>query len=287
MRYSYKNILGEFVFDKGFTELKEGPGQEPISAAEKPQVLSLFCERRFLKRFREANLRETKKKIRESVSKGSLIVQVSSLIEELDKVFNTIAKRLREWYSYVLPELCDTSDNEKLVKAAQRPRDQLMAELGIKETMGADLADEDVEQILVIAREGERILDLKRQQKHYLEKLMQEHCPNLCAVAGASLGAKLLVHAGSLMKLAEMPSSTVQLLGAEKALFRHLRSGARPPKHGVILQHELLGKARQKGKAARLMADKISMASKIDYFNGEYIGEKLRMELEKKLEGLR
>jgi len=100
------------------------------------------------------------------------------------------------------------------------------------------------------------------------------------------IGAKLLEHAGSLKRMAEMPSSTIQILGAEKALFRHLKTGSRPPKYGVLLGHSIvqqMPKAKQ-GKAARVLADKISLAVRIDYFKGEFRGEQLLLDVKKKLD---
>jgi len=94
--------------------------------------------------------------------------------------------------------------------------------------------------------------------------------------------AKLIALAGNLKKLVEFPSSTIQLLGAEKALFRHMRTGAKAPKHGIIHEHPIVSKAKEKGKAARAVADKISLAVKVDYFKGKFIGDKLRKELEEK-----
>jgi nucleolar protein 56 len=81
-----------------------------------------------------------------------------------------------------------------------------------------------------------------------------------------------------------MPASTLQILGAEKALFRHIKSGARPPKHGLIHEHQFLQNAKKNeiGKKSRALADKLSIAVKVDFFKGEFIGKKLKKELEEK-----
>ena len=154
----------------------------------------------------------------------------------------------------------------------------------IKDSMGGDLSKEDIKPFMDLAKKIKEMYEFKQMQTEYLEKVMKEYCPNISAVAGESIGAKLLALAGSLKRLAFFPASTVQLLGAEKSLFRHLRTGARPPRHGVIVQHPLVASASQKdhGKRARALADKISLAAKIDYFKGEFIGEKLRTDLEKR-----
>lgn len=129
--------------------------------------------------------------------------------------------------------------------------------------------------------------------KNDVETLIKEHeevkknfeqiCKNLNSIVGKYLGVKLLELAGSLKKLASMPSSKIQLLGAEKALFKHLKEGTPAPKHGIIFHHPLVLKAKNKGKAARLLADKIAIAARIDYFKGKFIGNKLVKELKEKI----
>jgi nucleolar protein 56 len=110
---------------------------------------------------------------------------------------------------------------------------------------------------------------------------MKRYCPNLLEITGMMLGAKLIAKAGSLKRLSQFPASTIQVLGAEKALFRHMKTGARPPRHGMLIQHPIVAQAKQKehGKRARTLADKISIAAKVDYFKGEFIGKKLKKEL--------
>ena len=113
---------------------------------------------------------------------------------------------------------------------------------------------------------------------------MDGFCPNIKAVCDVMIAAKLMEHAGSLKRLSEMPASTIQILGAEKALFRHMKTGAKPPRHGVIVSHSLIANSPEKmhGRIARTLADKISIAAKVDYFKGQFIGDKLRKELEGK-----
>ena len=120
-----------------------------------------------------------------------------------------------------------------------------------------------------------------REKPSDLDEIMEGFCRNLKTVAGTVIGAKLMEKAGSLKKLAVMPASTVQLLGAEKALFRHIKSGAKSPKHGLIHEHPFVNQAKyfEKGKRSRLLADKISLAVRIDFFKGKFIGDKLKGEL--------
>lgn len=121
-----------------------------------------------------------------------------------------------------------------------------------------------------------------------ISEIMGTMAPNVSSVAGPLLGAKLIAKAGGLMKLAKLPSSSTQVMGAEKALFRAMREGGRPPKHGLIFQHPLVHNSPRKlrGKAARALASKISIASRIDAFSGSDAGEELVGSLRKKIESL-
>jgi nucleolar protein 56 len=123
----------------------------------------------------------------------------------------------------------------------------------------------------------------------YVDKTMEEVAPNTRAVAGALLGARLIAIAGSLRNLAMRPASTIQVLGAEKALFRSLKTGARPPKHGLIFQHALLHDAKrwQRGKIARVLAGKLAIAVRTDAFGGRYVGDALKADIDKRLEEIR
>jgi nucleolar protein 56 len=114
---------------------------------------------------------------------------------------------------------------------------------------------------------------------------MAQVAPNLRAVVGSSIGAKLISLAGSLEKLSRLPASTVQVLGAEKALFRSLKGRARPPKHGVIFQYpEIRGSPKKlRGKIARVLAGKITIAARVDAMAGEYIGDKLAADVKSKI----
>jgi len=227
---------------------------------------------------RKKNIEETKKKVKDSVKSDNFIIQTISHIDEIKKVSNILVKRLREWYELYNPEFSrKVKDHAKFVELILEKKDKKE-----KESMGADFSKENLEPINKIASEIDVLYKLKEKQEKYLSAIMQKTCPNLTAVAGYLIGAKLISLAGSLKKLMIFPSSTIQLLGAEKALFRHMRTGAKSPKHGIIHEHPLVSKAKEKGKAARAVADKISVAVKVDYFKGKFIGDKLRKELEKK-----
>ena len=140
-----------------------------------------------------------------------------------------------------------------------------------------------------LAQFGVEILKTKDDLNKYIDESMKEVAPNIQCLVGSLLGARLIALAGSLEGLAKCSSGTVQVLGAEKALFRHLRSGEDPPKHGVIFQSSYIhsSKIHQRGKIARALAGKLSIAARVDYFSGEFISPTLVKELEKKIEGIK
>jgi nucleolar protein 56 len=235
---------------------------------------------------RKKNLELAKKGVKDSVNPDIFIINAVNNVEELQKIINNLSKRLREWYSLYFPELDKKiAEHENFVKLVLKAdKKELVKELKLKDEMGAHFDKKDFEPILSLAS---IISDLVRESQileDYLEKTMKVYCPNLTVLAGSLIGAKLLRGAGSLKKLAMMRSSTIQLLGAEKALFRHIRTGARPPKYGYLLQHQLVQKAKKsdRGRAARQLADKIFVAVRIDFFKGEFIADKLLKGLEAK-----
>lgn len=234
-----------------------------------------------LQELRIKNIRETKIKVKQAVDFNDFIVQSINNIDDIGKTANTLVKRLREWYELCNPEFSRyTEDHEEFVSKIVSRQDKKE-----KGSMGADLEKEDEEPIIALTKQIESLYRLKKEQEAYLDKIMKKHCPNITAVAGALIGARLIAIAGDLNRLVRFPASTVQLLGAEKALFRHMKNkNSLPPKYGVIINHPLIEKANRKivGKVARSLADKISLAAKVDFFKGEFIGEKLRAGLEEK-----
>lgn len=294
----YSNCIGTFVFkDRKLKQEKLYSNEEIIKNAEKdaanqtqelpPQwILELFSQPKYLKRMREAALIITKRKVAGSLRPEQLIVQAVNNIEEIDRVANNLGKRLREWYELYNPEFSKSIESdEKFADLIQKKsRKELLKEAGCKEqeSMGADIPKDDLKPMMDLAAQMTSLFALRARQAGYVEKAMKERLKNVEAVCGAMIGAKLLAVAGTLEKMALFPASTIQLLGAEKALFRHIKTGAKPPKFGVIINHPLVAKAKQgdKGKVARMLADKISIAAKIDFFKGEFRGDSLRRQVE-------
>ena len=197
----------------------------------------------------------------------------------MDEITSKLAERLREWYSIHFPELDKIKSNELYAKLISefgyknsiidsRILDQ---DLKIKKSIGADLNDFDISILKEFAESLKSLQNTKKSLTEYVDEKMNDLAPNLRNLTGASLGAKLIAHVGGVKKLSMLPSGTIQVLGAEKALFRHLKTGERPPKHGVIFQHPEVRGAKWwiRGKIARALASKISLAVRKDVFSGE------------------
>ena len=244
-----------------------------------------------IQELREKAIKVVKAKLRESVGDDLLIIQTISGIDELDKAINLLSKRLRERYELYNPEISKAiPDHETFAKTIiSKSKKELLTEFSIGDAMGADLKQKDIDAIMALANEVNSLFEFKESQGKYLEEKMKELCPNITAIAGTQIGAKLIALAGSLRRLSMFPASTIQLLGAEKALFRHLRNRRNlPPKYGILHEHVLVNNVPQwnKGKMARTLADKISIAAKVDYFKGKFVGKVLSEQVEKKCKEL-
>lgn len=231
-------------------------------------------------------LLQTQKALRESVTPDTLIIQALGTLDDLTVQLNAMSKRLREWHGYTLPEVGNKlADHEAFVRlVATRSRRELAEEFLDEEGMGALLDEKDYIQIKDLARAIGELFEYKNHLEHYLNDMLERHVPNMTALAGATIAARLLAGAGSLRRLALLPASTLQLLGAEKALFRHLKTGARSPKYGYLFNHPFVQHAGKDvaGKVARGLADKLALCAKLDYFKGEFKGKHYREELERK-----
>jgi len=232
----------------------------------------------------KVNIELTKSKIRE-VKKDRIVIQAIGMLDELDRVINVFSERLREWYGLYFPELERTvQSHEKFAEIVSKGRKDGLNEFQnlVSRSAGMDFSEEDISQMQDFAKSILGLFEIKKGLTKYVERTAGETMPNFSAVAGPLLGARLLSVAGSLDKLSMMPSSTIQLLGAEKALFRHLKGEGKAPKYGILFGHPLIQQApkEQKGKVARLVAAKLSMAARLDRFSGKDEGESLRKQLE-------
>ncbi|MEK6961126.1 MAG: NOP5/NOP56 family protein [Nanoarchaeota archaeon] len=285
-----KHIISDIVLDE-HGKVVDHPSRKTVPDADLktwPNVLRAMKDRRFFADMRLKNIELTKGQVRDSVSKDQFMIQSINSIEELDRCANMTSKRVREWAGWWVPELeRAVSDHSAFARLIlEKDWAALLEESKTQagDSMGIDIKAPDVDVIKAQAAAVVGIMSARDRLEAYLKSAMQESCPNLMAIAGHLIGAKLISHAGSIKRLSELPSSTIQILGAEKALFRHLLTGAKPPKYGVIYSHPLVQSVRRsdQGKVARALADKISIAVKVDFFKGTFIGEKLRKDLEER-----
>lgn len=263
-------------------------------------------EEEYYKLLHEVSMVLTRKKIKEAAEKRDLLAaQGIRAIDDLDKTINLFSARLREWYSLHFPELNDLAKEHeeyaRIVSEIGLRRNytiEKLVEIGYSEgkakriveaadkSMGADIAEYDLEPIRTLANIILQLYRLRADIAEYIGVVMKEVAPNITSLVGPLLGARLISLAGGLEELARMPASTIQVLGAEKALFRALRTGTKPPKHGVIFQYPEIHRSPrwQRGKIARALAGKLAIAARIDAFTGQYLGEQLREALEKRIE---
>lgn len=234
----------------------------------------------------------------------TMIVQAVSLLDDLDKELNNYIMRCREWYGWHFPELGKIiTDNLAFVRTVELMgirenakvtdlSDVLPEEVEekVKEaaeiSMGTEISNEDITNIKHLCQQVVEIQEYRGQLYEYLKNRMIAIAPNLTILVGELVGARLIAHAGSLMNLAKHPASTVQILGAEKALFKALKTKHDTPKYGLIYHAQLVGQAssKLKGKVSRMLAAKAALATRVDAL-GEETNTDLGIEHRAKVEG--
>jgi len=237
-------------------------------------------------------LRLARLRTAEPIPRDRNIVQAIRSLDDLIESSNLMNERLHEWYGLHFPELADHARDRRYAEliATHGHRDEIIREMGLDmESMGADLEDEDMDAVRKLAASLLSIYDERTRTEGYIQDNVMETAPNLCVLMGSALAARMISLAGGLDRLAKLPASTIQLLGAEKAMFRHLRSHKKPPKHGVIFQHPAVHRSPywQRGKIARALAAKAAIASRLDRYDGELQGETLLADFERRLEEIR
>jgi len=272
-----------------------------LEFVEKPEQLRV--------RVHNVSIELAKMKVKATVERRDLLVaQAVQTVDDLDKSLNIFMSRLREWFGLHYPELdrlldkhetyarlvvnlgtrgnftAENLEKEGLPKAMS----QAIAKVAVA-SMGADLSEEDLTHNQGMCRNVLELYGVRQSLEKYVDTVMEEVAPNTRAIGGSLLGARLVARAGGLLNLAKLPASTIQVLGAEKALFRSLKTKARPPKHGIIFQHPLIHDAQrwQRGKIARALAGKLAIAARVDAFKGKYMGDKLKADLEKRIDEIR
>jgi nucleolar protein 56 len=238
----------------------------------------------------KVNVLLTRQKLKEE-RRDKLIMHAVGVLDELDKTLNNFSERIREWYGLYFPEAGQLKSHEKYLEVVARfgkkeniTEDELRNL--VSKSSGMELTEKDIYEIQEVAKQILGLYQTKKTLTKYTEAITREVMPNTSAVAGELLAARLISAAGGLDKLARLPSSTVQLLGAEKALFRHLKDKrSKAPKYGILFAHPHVQNAprEKRGKVARLISAKINLAAKTDFFSKSDKGAELKKDLENKI----
>ncbi len=255
---------------------------------------------------RETFLKKAKAGVKKAFTRRDLsVMQAVRSIDDLDHAKNVLYTRVLEWVKLNFPEI-DLNNEEVFckivalygkkenfeyntladicgeVKAAE------LIELS-KHSFGAELSEEDSVALRFLASSALHLFETRKEIEKYVEAAARDAFPNLSTLVEPLLAARLVTVSGGLERLAKMPGSTVQLLGAEKALFKHLRSGSKPPKHGLIFQSPYVRGVKEgnRGKIARSLASKLVLAARADFYTKRMIADKLKEDIEKRLSELK
>jgi len=240
------------------------------------------------------------------------IIQAIALLDQLDKDINTFSMRMREWYSWHFPELGKiVTDNVEFahviifVQNKSSLKEEQLPELAenldedeekarrifdaARSSMGTDISEFDMTNVTRFAKKIINLAEYRKSLHEYLVSKMDVVAPSVLSLMGEQVGARLISHAGSLTNLAKYPASTVQILGAEKALFRALKTRGNTPKYGLIYNSSFIGRAtaKNKGRISRYLANKCSIAARLDSFSdnpSKVYGDKLKEQVEERLE---
>ncbi|EGR28583.1 nucleolar protein 5a, putative [Ichthyophthirius multifiliis] len=238
------------------------------------------------------------------------IINCIAVLEQLDKDINTLCMRIREWYGWHFPELSKiVTDNEiytrlvQLIGHKSNANDANITQIeeividgdiaqqvvdSSKSSMGQDLSEMDNTCLNELSGKIIKLIEFRKGIQGYLKSRMDNVAPNLTGLIGEQLGAKLIAHSGGLSNLVKYPASTIQILGAEKALFQALKKKANTPKYGLLYHSSFIQKAngKDKGKISRYLANKCSLASRLDYFliqPTNKFGDKMKDQIEDRL----
>ncbi|MBI4210370.1 MAG: NOP58 family protein [Candidatus Diapherotrites archaeon] len=245
-----------------------------------------------IEELRKKLISSARRNVQEKYSEKDVhIIKAVNILEDLDPIANLLIEQLREWHAVHFPELNDlVHDNDTYAKLVAEignragftggkavmeiVKDEALAEKiagAVKGSMGAQASEKDIAEIKALALNCTNLRQEREYLAKYIEQEMNREMPNFTQIAGAIIGAKILAKAGGKKKLAFMPASTIQLIGAEKALFMHFRNNVPGPKYGYLFQHPLVKAARDdhKGRIARSIAAKLAIAARVDYFRGD------------------
>lgn len=240
----------------------------------------------------EITLETVKLQVSQVLTPDQRIVQAVEALDDINETTNSLSERLFEWYGGYFPESGLNGETLAVFISKYGSRENIPPEdplyLKARDSMGAKLEAADETLLKGFAESVCSLYERRKQIEAYIESSMETLAPNLTMLAGPMLGARLISIAGSLEKLAAFPSSTIQVIGANKALFKHLRARAPSPKHGIIYSHPLINTSPwwMRGKVARALAAKLSLAARIDFYSAKK-EPSLEGELEEKIRKIR
>ncbi|WNY25710.1 NOP5/NOP56 family protein [Methanolapillus millepedarum] len=221
---------------------------------------------------RDVSIAVSRFQISSSLTDDKKIIQAVETLDDLNETVNHLSERLFEWYGFYYPELA--FDEKFVSRVSETP------EIAFESKMGAVPDSKDIVLLQSFAKDISNLNSQKSAIEAYIYEKMSSVAPNISEIAGVVLGARLISLSGGLKNLASMPAGSIQVMGAEKAMMKHLRSTAPSPKHGIIFSHPVLNTApmRLRGKIARTFASSLSLAARTDFYAG-----KLNPDIEKKL----
>ncbi|MBI2446019.1 hypothetical protein HYV43_06540 [Candidatus Micrarchaeota archaeon] len=244
-------------------------------------------------------LSKAKSEVQLAYTRDSYMVQAVRSLDDLDEVKSLLFQRLDEWFKIHFPEMelgneehyayfaAHVTEKDVFSKLAEQVGPDKAGELKAKKsrTFGAPLEKEDQVALKSLAETYLQLYTTRKELEHYIEAVSRQVMPNATALVGGLISARLLSVAGSMERLATFPASTLQVLGAEKALFKHLKKGTLPPKHGLIFQSPYVNGQPfdKRGKAARALAAKLAIALKADFYTHHDISANLLADLQKRM----
>src|SRR3989338_4273192 len=199
-----------------------------------------------------------------AVTRDKLLLQATNAMDDMARITNIYAERLWEWFSLHYPEANRKDIVENVAKYGNRRNFHKFSS-----SLGIELKEEDEKILKSYAMMIQNTLEEKKKLERYVAATTKEIMPNFSSLIDPLLAARFLALAGSLERLARMPASTIQLLGAEKALFRHLKQQGKSPKFGLIFQDGRIQSAddNKRGKIARIISSKLMQAARIDFYS--------------------
>jgi nucleolar protein 56 len=222
-------------------------------------------------------------------AEGRHLVQAVAYLDETHEIENRMIERLTSWFRLHAPALVDeVDDGVELARLVARhgDREAIACALDVDPGMGSALDPNEMRALEGLAASIVQQAQAREPLERFVTELAREMAPNIAQLTTPAIAARLIQHAGGLEELAKQPASTIQMLGAERAVFQHLTEDAPPPKHGVIFRHPMIHEAHpdDRGSIARAMAAKVAIAARADALTGNDIAGELEADLQARVD---